>query len=284
MNQANISLVHFYKRLTMTDVVWSSVLLRNPPNLELFCADTCFRVHREVLACHSSLLREMFLSCDECGPIFLEDVQLADVRLLLQVMYGIKRLETLECHSLLKCLGIDAKAIILSNFSKQASTRTDKKKKNWKLLKNKYDEVNTNRIEDLQEFEAYDMKDAVLFFDNSTTCSLDDRSTGSIFVDLPVHNASHYSHQHVEESDPVGLVPLLSANQHEHGGHDSVESHDQDESERHGGHASVYSPGAGQDSVYSPGGGHDSVYSPGGGHDSVYSPGAGHDSVYSPGG
>ena len=71
----------------MADVVWSSNLLSNPPNLEAFCADTCFRVHSEVLACHSSFLREIFLSCDgdACGPIFLEDVPLADVRLLLQV-------------------------------------------------------------------------------------------------------------------------------------------------------------------------------------------------------
>ena len=71
--------------MTDCEVIWSSNLLATTPNLEIFCSDICFRVHKEVLACHSSLLKEIFLNFEDCGPIYLEEFQLADVRLLIQV-------------------------------------------------------------------------------------------------------------------------------------------------------------------------------------------------------
>ena len=155
-----------------------------------------------------------------------------------------------------------------------------KKIKNCKLLKCRYEETHPNKIEDLQELEAYEMRDAVLVYDSSNSCSLEDMSMGSIFLDLPVHNASHNFSQHVQASGPGELVPLPRANPDEYGEHESVDSHGEKGSvDSHREHDSVNSPAGGHDSIYSPRG-HDSVFRPEG-HDWVA--GCGEcDSMFSP--
>ena len=74
------------------------------------------------------------------------------------------------------------------------------------------------------------MKDAVLVYDSSNSC-MEDMSVGSIFVDLPVHNASHNFSQHIQASGTGELVHLPRANPDEyesvvsHGEKGSVDSH-----------------------------------------------------------
>ena len=71
----------------MANVFWSSRLLDTEPNLQIFCSYVCFRVHKEVFACHSGFLKELFLESENCGQIYLQEFALDDVRLLIQVMF-----------------------------------------------------------------------------------------------------------------------------------------------------------------------------------------------------
>ena len=68
------------------------------------------------------------------------------------------------------------------------------------------------------------MTDAVLVYDSSNSCSLEDMSMGSIFLDLPVHNTSHNFSQHIQASGPGELVPLPRANPYAYGEHEPVDS------------------------------------------------------------
>ena len=68
----------------MTDVIWSWDLLVTEPNLEIICSSGSIKVHREVLACHSTLLKEILLAEDSAGPIYLQHFQLADIELLVR--------------------------------------------------------------------------------------------------------------------------------------------------------------------------------------------------------
>ena len=101
------------------------------------------------------------------------------------------------------------------------------------------------------------MKDAVLVYDSSNSC-MEDMSVGSIFVDLPVHNASHNFSQHIQASGTGELVHLPRANPDEyesvvsHGEKGSVDNHGEKGSvDSHGEMGFVDSHGE-KDSVFRP--------------------------------
>ena len=60
-----------------------------------------------------------------------------------------------------------------------------KKIKNCKLLKCRYEERHPNKIEDLQELEAYEMKDAVLVYDSHNSCAWRTCPLGASFWIFP---------------------------------------------------------------------------------------------------
>ena len=69
----------------MATVIWSSNLLVTEPNLDIYCSSGFVSVHREVLACHSSLMSDVLLGACDSGSIILPDFELADVIQLFEV-------------------------------------------------------------------------------------------------------------------------------------------------------------------------------------------------------